>query len=392
MKKKLIIYLGNFDKPEISAAGKRVFGNALIFSKLGYKVVLIGKNKSDNDTSYPILYEEDIDYYAFPNLSLYKTTQYINYVNYIIEKVGNPESIIRYGSPGLATFDRKLITFCKKKNISLIADVVDWLPSGGNSIIFNLFKKIDTYLEKGVFNKKSDGIITISSFLSNYYKNKNCKTVIIPPVVSKYRENKESNPITKVVYAGIPFRLGRRVKSEDEVKDRLDLAVRGIIGVIRKGVSVTFDIYGITKEQYLTAYPTDAEVFEGMDDSVRFHGKKSMGTVQDAVNTADFTILLRNRNRATMAGFPTKIVESISCGTPVITTNTSDLDKYIDNTTGFFVDISSEKKIIDDLKKIFSCDNELLRLMKKNCFESKKFCADMFEDRVKGFITELENK
>ena len=30
----------------------------------------------------------------------------------------------------------------------------------------------------------------------------------------------------------------------------------------------------------------------------------------------------------TMAGFPTKFVESVSCGVPVITTETSDLKKF----------------------------------------------------------------
>ena len=43
----IVYYIGNFGKPDGNAAGKRVYGNALVFEKLGYKVVLVGKSKSN---------------------------------------------------------------------------------------------------------------------------------------------------------------------------------------------------------------------------------------------------------------------------------------------------------------------------------------------------------
>lgn len=384
MEKELIIYLGNFGEPEVNAAGKRVYGNARIFEKLGYGVVLIGK-RCGNST-YPMLFGESIGYYAFPDYSIYKTGHYINYINSIIEKVGKPKIIVRYGSPGLAVFDRGLITFCKKKNIFLVSDVVDWLPASGGNPIFNVIKTIDTYLEKAVYNPKSDGIIAISSYLSNYYQGKGCQTVVIPPIVSEYQENKGRNAIKTIVYAGIPFRLGRRVKNTDEVKDRLDLAIRGIAEIIRRGGNVVFDIYGVTKEQYLTAYPVDKYILSGMDNNIRFHGKVAMKTVQKAINLADFTILLRNKNRATMAGFPTKVVESISCGTPVITTRTSDLDEYLGSKEVFFIDISDEKEMIDDLEQAMGCNMELLQSMKRNCAINKQFCPETYESVLYNFV------
>ena len=115
-----------------------------------------------------------------------------------------------------------------------------------------------------------------------------------------------------------------------------------------------------------------------------------MNTVQEAVNHADFTILLRNRNRATMAGFPTKIVESLACGTPVITTRTSDLEHYIvDGDTGFFIDISSEEKMVKALLSIFRSSKTIVPTMKANCFNSKSFCTEKFEGPVNEFISNL---
>ncbi|XCP85321.1 glycosyltransferase [Roseburia hominis] len=389
MENKIIIYLGNFGRPEKNAAGKRVYGNTLLFNKLGYRVILIGKSKNDEESNDPIKYGDNIEFYSFPKCSLYKTSVFIDYVSKVIKKVGVPGYIIRYGSPGLAEFDRRLLSFCKNRKIKLIADVVDWLPSGGDNIFFNFIKGTDTFLEKGIYNRRSDGIIAISSYLSDYYYQRGCRTVVIPPIVEDYSENNGDNSAIRVVYAGIPFRMGRKIKSPAEVKDRLDLAVRGIARVIKRGVCVDFDIYGITKEQYLTAYPKDKQIIQEINE-IRFHGKESMEFVQDAVNCADFTILLRDRNRATMAGFPTKVVESISCGTPVITTNTSDLDKYILNErTGFIIESKGEENIVDELEEILGCDKSLLKTMKKYCFESRQFCYEKYEEAIKGFIAGL---
>lgn len=391
MNKQLVIYLGNFGKPETNAAGKRVYGNALIFSSLGYKVVLIGKdNDIVNNNGFLLSEEKNIVFYSFPNCLRYQTNRFVKCVMDVMTQVGTPDYIIRYGSPGLAEFDRRLLAICKREEIKLIADVVDWLPPNGNNLMFNLVKKFDTYLEKAIYNKKSDGIIAISSYLSNYYAQYGNNTIIIPPIVSKYKKNISRNSCIRVVYAGMPFRFGKRVRSVAEVKDRLDLAIRGIASVINRGGAVCFDIYGITKEQYLLAYPDDAYIIEAANAKIKFHGEKSMKVVQEAVNCADYTILLRDQNRATMAGFPTKVAESISCGTPVITTKTSDLEKYILNgKTGFFIDISIEEKIGDDLLRIFNQSRENLLAMKEYCFESKQFCFDNFKDKIRNFIAEL---
>ena len=319
--KSIIFYVGNFDKPELNAAGKRVYGNALILEKLGNKVILIGKHKGSSVDIRPTLYGKGILFYSFPNVSLVKTTEYIDFLKKIISLEGKPSIIIRYGTPGLALFDKKLNTFCKMEKVKVIADVVDWLPSGGKSLIFNIVKGIDTYLEKAVFNKKSDGIIAIGSYLEKYYKQAGCKTVVLPPVVSHYKENITDNTSIRIVYAGIPFRLGRIVKDSSEVKDRLDLAVKAIVESANRGANVVLEVYGITEEQYLTAYPAHQFFLRDnkSSETVIFYGRKDMNEVQEIVNKADFSILLRDRNRATMAGFPTKVVESLSCGTPVIT-------------------------------------------------------------------------
>lgn len=390
--KSIIFYVGNFDRPELNAAGKRVYGNALILENLGYKVILIGKHKENSVDLKPTPCGKGILFYSFPNVSLIKTAEYIDFLKKVVSIEGKPSIIIRYGTPGLAMFDKRLYAYCKKEGIKIVADVVDWLPSGGSSPIFNLIKGIDTFLEKAVFNKKSDGVIAISSFLETYYKNAGCKTVVLPPVVSRYIENNANNVLIKIVYAGVPFRLGRIVKNSSEVKDRLDLAVKAVTEVANRGVNVVLEVYGITEEQYITAYPAHKSFLRDSNSgrTVIFYGRKDMNEVQEIVNKADFTILLRDRNRATMAGFPTKVVESLSCGTPVITTKTSDLEKYISNgKNGFFVDINDETQLADEMLSILSIDRDKINRMKKVCFDSKQFQFIEFEADVSKFLHDL---
>ena len=60
--------------------------------------------------------------------------------------------------------------------------------------------------------------------------------------------------------------------------------------------------------------------------------------VRAKVHDADFSLLIRESLRFANAGFPTKFVESMSVGTPVIANKTSDLATYlIDGVTGFLV-------------------------------------------------------
>ena len=46
-----------------------------------------------------------------------------------------------------------------------------------------------------------------------------------------------------------------------------------------------------------------------------------------------------------MAGFPTKFSEAISCGTPVITNRSSNIEDYLINQNGYLVDNLSCKAI-----------------------------------------------
>lgn len=388
MDKKVIIYLGNFGRPQENAAGNRVYGNALLLSQIGYKVVLIGKSKSDHD-GYPVMYNDDIEYYSFPNCPLYKTSIFTGFVQEIIKRVETPSFIIRYGTPGLAEFDRRLLKICKRSKIKLISDVVDWLPSGGNNVLFNLVKSINTYLDKAVYDSKSDGVIAISTYLESYYLKKNKKVVVIPPISERIKSNIKKNDAVQIIYAGIPFRLGIEIKDAGAVKDRLDIAVQTLGRIYEtEDLKFEFHIYGVTKEEYLTAFPGDKRFTD--NHGIFFHGRYPMADIKEKIGESDFSILLREKTRATMAGFPSKVVESMACGTPVITTRTSDLEKYIESgVDGYFVETENPEQLTKQLCDILKSSQDFITEMKKKCFENYKFEPSSYCDAMERFLSSL---
>lgn len=383
----LIIYTGNFAEPENNAAGKRVYGNSLILESIGYEVLMLGKKQNAECVSK---YSEHITFKSYPQYGQIRFDKYMKYLEKIIKKK-KPVCIVRYGSPCLSIFDYFLLRYAHRNGIKVVADVVDWLAADGNNIFFNCIKTLDTFLEKALFNSMSDGIIAISSYLKNYYKNKVSSIVIIPPVVAKYKPNLAKNENVVVMYAGSPFRIGSKVKNVHRIKDRLDLVVEAFYGLYKVGVDdFLFKIYGLTKEQYIQAFPTQAEPIALLNDRIIFYGKKPMNEIQDELSKCDFSILLREVTRGTSAGFPTKVVESMSCGTPMITTRTSDLVDYIVNgKNGFFVCIDDLTELINQLSSIIRLDKGILKEIKEYCYNNKQFDYTSFSLQMQYFFNNI---
>ena len=105
-------------------------------------------------------------------------------------------------------------------------------------------------------------------------------------------------------------------------KDLLDNLIEA---VAQCPFSIMLKIIGITEEQFLKLY-SSVDIID--NSRIDFMGRISHEATLNEVLDADYTCFFRERNRVSMAGFPTKFVESITAKTPVITNSTSDLEKY----------------------------------------------------------------
>lgn len=348
--KKVIIYIGGFELPDKNAAAQRVIGNAKALKALGYTVVFIDINR---DTEQSVL-DSKSEVFGFARYSMKYTNRRLVSIKDFKEVWSiyreNICSVIAYNFPGIAL--NKMRRFCRQKNIKIIADCTEWYGAQGDFFIKKIFKGIDSYIRMNIVQPRLDGMIAISRYIENFYKNK-LPTVRIPPLTDitepKWKkEEVQTHEKIRIIYAGSP---GKH-------KDKINLIIEALSKI---DDNFEFIVIGISDKQYLEYYPKDRQILRKMKRKIYFKGRLPHDQVLHYIKQADCSMFYRNISRVTMAGFPTKFSESITCGTPVITNHTSNLNEYlIENVNGFWI----TENIEGSLRKVFQYKENLVSMKK----------------------------
>lgn len=326
-----ILYVGGFELPDKNAAAQRVISNAKALKKLGYDVEFLNQPKKVTSKI------EIKEYFGFKcyEAGRKKQLHYFTSCNQIarILREQNYKAVIAYNFPSIAL--SKLINECKKRKVLCIADATEWYTPAGN-FIFRMVKKFDTDYRMKYLHFKMDGVIAISDYLYQFYS-KGVRCVKIPPLVdiSELKWEKDVNITRKMqfVYAGSPSNR----------KERLDIIVSAIID-LGKTYNVALKVIGITKEQFCTMYPKTSTD----DKIVHFCGWISHEAAVKAVKESNWSIIVRNNTLSVLAGFPTKVVESISSGVPVVANKFSSIQDYLnDSNSVLFEDVNDIKSALE---------------------------------------------
>ena len=392
-----VIYIGNFRLPPNNAAGQRVLNNAKLLKELGYDVMLIGLNNSldsDLETIKTKMIYDDIVTYSLPlpknNLSWLNYKKQFNKTLEIIEKVISIKCLIMYGCPSISIFGLLLKKWAKKRDVKLLADVVEWHSVSGNNLPYKIVKKIDLIYYRSYLCSKIDGVIAISKFLKSYYSNKGVPTIVLPPLVDCENKSKvdKSQSLISLIYVGTPFSSRIKNNSPENFKDRLDKVIECLNYISEEyNLEFIFNIYGLTGREYLSAMPSHSGLLENLKTKVFFHGFVTQVEALEKISESDFCIFFRDVNKVTTAGFPTKFSESISCGTPVITTNTSDIKDYLlEGENGYFIDIDDTQKMTQKMNYILTLSKEHINNMKDNAFNSKLFDYRNYKNIIEDFL------
>lgn len=388
-KEKNIIYIGGFELPDKNAAAQRVIGNAKILRKLGYNVILIGVDKSlsVNTTFEKTKSEyEGFTYYTI-NYPV-STKDWISYISnikpiYNLART-NPYCIIAYNYPALALY--KLYLYCKRKKIILIGDCTEWYEASNGNIIKRAIKVTDTFFRMRFLHPKLNGLIVISRYLNDYYQNKAMKVIQIPPLVDlnmkKWRQpiDRKSDTIT-LTYVGSPG-TGK--------KDRIDIIIKTLINIYDNfKLDFNFNIIGISNIEYTESFKD--KIPSHIEDKIKFKGRISHIEALKEIINSDFEIFIRDINLTNNAGFPTKYVESISCGTPVITNLSSNIDDYfINDKNGIILDYTTTESLFNSLHKALNTNHEKINEMKKYCKSSSIFDYNKYLFQLKEFLNCIE--
>lgn len=228
-----------------------------------------------------------------------------------------PKAVIAY-SPVLSHW-RRLRRWTQAHGIPLIADLADWyapqqMQGGGLGPPY--WAQQYTYRRQ---LRSADGIMGISSYVCDYYSRRGLQTLNVPPLVDvrsmpQREETDLSGSRVRLVYAGFPDR-----------KDLLGVVLDAMQRVDPDGTQFEIDILGPKPDYVAQQWPSANR------SNVRVHGRLQHDLVMHRVREADFSVLVRPDALYAKVGFPTKVVESLALGTPVLANLVGDLGHYLED-------------------------------------------------------------
>jgi glycosyltransferase involved in cell wall biosynthesis len=361
--KKAIIVTGDL-YPEGNAGAVREHAIAKILSANGYNVLVMGYGAY---TGTDIKQYDGVNYISLrtrTNNIIAKTWGRLSFAKRV-EKICNKKSFFPCLVLVADLFPHTLKVmekFSVKNDALLIFDAVEWFSheeykNGKKNIEYIMGNKINLHC----INKKWN-VIAISEYLEHHFS-KMANNVVRMPVVMDSKAIKSSLLIKHnlkkiIVYAGSPGR-----------KDYIQEIIEAFC-LIRKEklANIEFHIFGVTEEQLIQICCVNPCKLQKVKNSLVIHGRVNRMDVLDWIKKANYTILIRNENmRYAQAGFPTKVVESMMCGTPVICNLSSDLNLYLkDGVNSIIADGHNPQDIAHVLSTILSLSNESEQQLRLN--------------------------
>jgi glycosyltransferase involved in cell wall biosynthesis len=370
-----IIYTGPFRFPDGDAAAARVLNNARCLRLLGHKVEFLSfggayrnEDKTDDGFYYDgFLYRitDDIDLSdgalksRFANL----VAKGVNAFRVLRQLPVVPDVIIVYNPALVLTW--RLIRFVRQNNISLITDISecyhpDEFPGGRWMPIAWMNELNIRCMLKAVKNK-----ILISSFLDRMYTRSH--NLVLPPLVDMQEMKWKGTDVTRLIppfngitciYAGTPSR-----------KDQVLFVLDALLLATQKGAMIRLVFLGDGLEA-LKEKMCRAEMATCVD-RVIFPGRVPQDLIPACYQASDFSLLFRETNRKNEAGFPTKFVESMASGTPVICNLTSDINKYmVAEENGFILTSTTAEELAMVFVRLSTVDNKELNSLKKSALNT----------------------
>lgn len=376
MKKAIIITENNY--PEGDAGAVRQHAFAKMLSEMDYDVLVIGYGKP---TKGNVEFYDGIKYISFRENSNNKAFRIWNrmmfgnkFYKYIIKNY--LELDLLFVVDLMPNAFKKIIKLKKRYNCTLIHDSVEWYSKEE----FKFGKYDIAYKRKDFTNTKvineNWNVIAISTYLKKHFQKLANKTIRIPVImdIKKIDFRMKVKPNDKIVfsYAGGPGK-----------KDFLREIINGFALLNSNELKkIEINIIGVNKQQLINLCEVDEKAIDALGTCLKIHGRVERSKAVDYIKNSDYSLLIRDENlRYAKAGFPTKIVESLACGTPPLCNYSSDLELYLeDKKNSIIANGHTSRDVYEAVKKALLITNENDRsLMREN---SRKLALSYFDYSV----------
>ena len=352
-----IIYYGGFSLPDKNAAANRVVSNGKIFKELGYKVVFLGADYEGNGYSGIREINNEMWCESHPTGVLQWVKQLLIFSNLknLVKNEAEAKLVILYNAPFITLLLAKL--FLKCRGIEAAYDCTEWTQVTDGSAIKKIFKFVDEIFIRRLMHRIADRVIVISDKMLTAYK-KNKRLIKLPPLVDLSQDmwhqavGMDDSKFT-FCFAGFP----------DGNKDYIDVVVKAFSSLDCENARL--NIVGVTEDQFRALY-ADVEI----NGNVEFLGKVSHNESIKQILLCDCYVFIRPSDRRNNAGFPTKFVESFTCGGKIITTDVSDVKKYADDDC-----------LILDSTDLSELQTAMRKVIDENNVSEKKALRDTFDYR-----------
>lgn len=377
------------DLPTGHPNGVRLANIGLILRDLGYQVSLYGTASLEQTqiTEYKGLHCTVFPHYVGSGLSSRKMRDRKDRERFeaVLAQEGTPDLIITamYNCEPL----RMLMGYCKKNRIPMVKSSCEWFDRSAFSGLGGALDFLNNRYSLCWQNLRIGKLIVISRLLEDYYRKRGCQTVYLPTLIDPDEyvglSHKENDRLV-VAYAGSPAK-----------KDYIANAIRAV-GLLSEQQRQRFalHLYGMTERQ-LEKLGIPQTYLQENRCSIVCHGRIPYEQVKQKISDADFTVLLRPDKRYANAGFPTKVGESMACGTPVIANLTSDLAEYIlDGKTGLVCADETPEACAEAFARALSMtagEREAMRIAAKQR-AAGGFYNGVYLEAMEAFLKTMEDK
>jgi glycosyltransferase involved in cell wall biosynthesis len=339
-----VVFFGDrFTFPEGNAATNRVYSYAkgCIENKTNAYVICFGNDYSENlsgitsGIKYYNLYEsKNVDKHVFSTFWC-KFAKYLK-APILLKRLNNKEKIIAihlYTNRYLVELFVYLIARFIGSKITLERNEHPF-QDFGHSII----ERIKLRLVLGCEPRLFDGILCISNYLADFYRNKGFKEqqiLIIPGTVDTDRFCPDTESPLHFEYI---FYCG----SLTILKDGVDILIKSYSEISEKYGELYLVLAGKgdTVEEETTIRRLVNDI--GLGDKVIFLGQVSRNEIPRYIIHSKILALARPSSFIADAGFPSKLTEYLASGKPTVVTRVGEIPYYLkDNDTAFIVDPDS---------------------------------------------------